>query len=43
MHVDLIKVFIPMYEPLEVTKCEKCRKVIAEPKELIRIQKKHRS
>ena len=25
-----------MYEPLEVTKCEKCGKVIAEPKELIR-------
>jgi len=22
---------IPMYEPLEVTKCEKCRKVIGEP------------
>ena len=35
-----VKVFIPMYEPLEVTKCEKCGKVIAEPKELIRIQKK---
>ena len=28
-----------MYEPLEVVKCEKCGKVIAEPKELIRIQK----
>jgi hypothetical protein len=34
-----IKVLIPMYEPLQVSKCEKCDKVIAEPKELIRIQK----
>jgi len=25
-----------MYEPLEVTECKKCGKVIAEPKELIR-------
>jgi len=24
---------IPMYEPLQVSKCEKCGKVIAEPKE----------
>ena len=32
-----VKVFIPMYEPLEVTKCEKCGKVVAEPKEPIRI------
>jgi len=29
-----------MYEPLETTKCKKCGKVIAEPKELIRIKKK---
>jgi len=28
-----------MYEPLEVSKCEKCREVIAEPKELITIVK----
>jgi len=28
-----VKVYIPMYEPLEVTKCNKCGKVIAEPKE----------
>jgi ribosomal protein S27E len=28
-----------MYEPLEVVKCKKCGKVIAEPKELIRIVK----
>jgi len=32
-----ITAFIPMYEPLEVTKCKKCGKVIAQPKELIRI------
>ena len=35
-----VKVMVPMYEPLEVTRCEKCGKVIAEPKELIKIQKK---
>ena len=35
-----IRVLIPMYEPLEVTKCEKCGKIIAEPKGLIRIGKK---
>jgi len=34
-----VKVFIPMYEPLEVSNCEKCGNIIAEPKELIRIQK----
>ena len=32
-----MKVLIPMYEPLEVSKCKKCGKIIAEPKELIRI------
>jgi len=32
-----VKVLIPMYEPLGVTKCKKCGKVIAEPKELIRM------
>jgi len=32
-----VKAYIPMYEPLEVTKCKKCGKIIAEPKELIRI------
>ena len=35
-----VKVFIPMYEPLQVSKCEKCGKIIAQPKELIRIVKK---
>jgi DNA-directed RNA polymerase subunit RPC12/RpoP len=35
-----VKVMIPMYEPLQASKCEKCGKIIAEPKELIRIVKK---
>ena len=30
-----VKVSIPMYEPSEVTKCKKCGRVLAEPKELI--------
>ena len=30
-----VKVLIPMYEPLEVTRCKKYSKIIAEPKELI--------
>mgnify|MGYP001029505081 CR=1 FL=1 len=34
-----VKVMIPMYEPLETVKCKKCGKIIAEPKELIRIKK----
>lgn len=34
-----VKVMIPMYEPLQVSKCKKCKKVIGEPKELIRITK----
>jgi len=29
---------IPMYELLETSKCEKCGKIIAEHKELIRIR-----
>jgi len=37
-----VKVFIPMYEPLQVSKCEKCGKIIAQPKELIRIVSKYR-
>ena len=37
-----VEVFISKYEPLEVVKCEKCEKVIAETKELIRIQKNTR-
>ena len=30
-----VKVLIPMYEPLEVSKCEKCDNIIAEREELI--------
>jgi hypothetical protein len=30
-----------MYEPLETSKCKKCGKIIAEPKELIRIVKEN--
>jgi hypothetical protein len=32
-----VKAYIPVYEPLEVVKCKNCKKMIAEPKELIRI------
>ena len=35
-----VQIFIPMYEPLEVSKCKKCGKIIAEPKELIKIAKR---
>jgi len=35
-----VKVLIPMYKPLKTEKCGKCGKVIAEPKELIRISGK---
>ena len=38
-----VKVMIPMYMPLQVSECKRCRKTIAKPKELIRIQKKHHS
>jgi len=34
------QVLIPMYEPLEVTKSEKCGNILAQPKELIRIQRR---
>jgi ribosomal protein S27E len=34
-----VKAYVPMYEPLETVKCKKCNKVIAEPRELIRIAK----
>jgi len=34
-----VKVFIPMYLPLQFSKCEKCGEVIAQPKELIKIVK----
>ena len=34
-----VKAYVPMYEPLQVSKCEKGGKVIVEPKELIRVMK----
>jgi len=34
-----VKVFIPMYLPLQASKCKKCGEVIAQPKELIKIVK----
>jgi ribosomal protein L44E len=34
-----VKVFIPMYMPLKPEACKKCGKLIAQPKELIRITK----
>jgi phage FluMu protein Com len=34
-----VKVLVPMYEPLQESRCKKCGKVIAEPKELIKITK----
>jgi len=33
-----VKAYIPTYEPLQVSKCEKFGKVMTELKELIRIQ-----
>jgi RNase P subunit RPR2 len=38
-HEPKVKVFVPMYSPLKVETCKKCKSVIAEPKELIRIVK----
>jgi len=35
------KVMIPMYKPLQVSKCEKCGEVIVEPKEKNRSVKKN--
>lgn len=32
-----VQVFLPSYMPLKTEKCEKCKNVIAQPKELIRI------
>jgi len=34
-----VKAYIPMYEPLKTETCKKCKYIIAEPKELIRIVK----
>jgi hypothetical protein len=35
-----VRVMIPMYTPLKVERCKRCKSVIAEPKELIRIEKR---
>jgi len=32
-----VRVMIPFYEPIKVERCHKCKKIIAEPRELIRI------
>jgi hypothetical protein len=32
-----VRVMIPFYEPIKVERCQKCKKIIAEPRELIRI------
>ena len=40
IHNSHVKAYIPMYEPLQVSKCEKCGKVIAEPEELVGIREK---
>jgi hypothetical protein len=34
-----VKAIIPYYGPLKVETCKKCKSVIAEPRELIRIHK----
>jgi phage FluMu protein Com len=35
-----VEVMIPMYKPLQVSKCKKCGQIIAKPRELIRITKR---
>lgn len=35
-----VKALIPMYEPLKTEICKKCKSIIAEPRELIRMVKK---
>jgi hypothetical protein len=32
-----VKWTIPMYQPVQITKCEKCGRIIAEPNVLIRV------
>jgi hypothetical protein len=34
-----VKAYIVMYEPLQVVKCKKCGRIIAETKELVKIRK----
>jgi hypothetical protein len=38
-----VKAYMPMYEPLKVETCKKCKSVLANPKELIRIIKHGKS
>ncbi len=38
-----VNVFMPMYLPLKVETCKKCKSVIAEPKELIRIVRRQKN
>ena len=40
LYIAKVKVFIPMYQPLQVSKCEKCGKVIAWQRELAIVEKK---
>jgi hypothetical protein len=35
-----VKVLIPFYKPLKIERCGKCNRIIAEPNDLIRIEKK---
>jgi len=34
-----VKAYVPLYEPMQVVKCKRCGKIIAETKELIKIRK----
>jgi hypothetical protein len=38
-----VKAYIPMYKPIKVENCKKCKSIIAEPRELIRITKRRNS
>jgi RNase P subunit RPR2 len=38
-----VKAYIPIHEPLKTEICQKCKSVIAEPKELIQIVKSEHS
>jgi len=38
-----VKVLIQIYAPLQISKCKKCGKVVAEPKELIGMTKSQRT
>jgi len=38
-----VRVLIPYYEPFKTETCNKCKSIIAEPKEFIRLQKNGRN